>query len=338
MVICEAKLLNPLAIRFSQKHVSPEFQENGLVEAVVPKIQFFALEDGHNADLHAFPPFRPIEVIRWSPQETRIDQPVAAADTVVRYGKERWFTLDNRRLLALQMAALREWPKACVCIVIVLSELPAIRTARKFDTENEGAGVDIQSEGVVRSHWNWKVEAKAITDKLSPVPRKSQINKLLRQIRSDGKSFELPAAATESKRNGTVKFFNDEKGFGFIEPEDKSLDLFVHRHGIVANAIQAGDSVTFKIAYDYRANKYMAEDVVGGTGPPVSKGKGGGRREADEESWQSWYQSKLKQEWGIDQSWDSKDKDGWKGNSWQWHNDSHWERKDGEWHEKKWES
>jgi CspA family cold shock protein len=28
--------------------------------------------------------------------------------------------------------------------------------------------------------------------------------------------------------NGTVKWFNETKGYGFIEPEDKSQDVFVH--------------------------------------------------------------------------------------------------------------
>ena len=44
---------------------------------------------------------------------------------------------------------------------------------------------------------------------------------------------------------GTVKFFNESKNFGFIEPEDKSKDLFVHRNDIIQGPITEGDKVEF---------------------------------------------------------------------------------------------
>lgn len=45
---------------------------------------------------------------------------------------------------------------------------------------------------------------------------------------------------------GTVKFFNEEKGFGFITPEDGGKDVFVHVNGLT-DEIREGDKVTFDV-------------------------------------------------------------------------------------------
>lgn len=45
---------------------------------------------------------------------------------------------------------------------------------------------------------------------------------------------------------GTVKFFNDTKGFGFITPEHGGDDIFVHTTGLIDD-IRENDSVSYDI-------------------------------------------------------------------------------------------
>ena len=45
-------------------------------------------------------------------------------------------------------------------------------------------------------------------------------------------------------QEGTVKFFNDSKGFGFITPSESGQDIFVHNSGLIDN-INEGDKVKY---------------------------------------------------------------------------------------------
>ncbi|KAL3383150.1 hypothetical protein AABB24_002570 [Solanum stoloniferum] len=75
---------------------------------------------------------------------------------------------------------------------------------------------------------------------------------------------------------GIVKWFSDQKGFGFITPSDGSEDLFVHQSGIRSEGFRSlaeGEEVEYQIesGSDGRAK---ACDVTGPDGAPV---KGGSR-------------------------------------------------------------
>jgi CspA family cold shock protein len=54
---------------------------------------------------------------------------------------------------------------------------------------------------------------------------------------------------------GTVKFFNNEKGFGFIRPDDGSRDVFVHVSAVTSSGLGSlteGQRVSFDVEPDKR--------------------------------------------------------------------------------------
>ena len=57
---------------------------------------------------------------------------------------------------------------------------------------------------------------------------------------------------------GTVKWFNSQKGFGFIQPEDGSKDVFVHISAVERagmGSLNEGQKVSFDIQPDARGSK-----------------------------------------------------------------------------------
>ena len=63
---------------------------------------------------------------------------------------------------------------------------------------------------------------------------------------------------------GTVKFFNSAKGFGFVQPEDGSKDVFVHASALEAAGIRSlseGDKVSFVLEDDRRGRGKQAGQI-----------------------------------------------------------------------------
>ena len=63
---------------------------------------------------------------------------------------------------------------------------------------------------------------------------------------------------------GTVKWFNGQKGFGFIEPEGGGQDVFVHISAVERagmSTLNEGQKVSFDIVTDKRTGKSAADNL-----------------------------------------------------------------------------
>jgi CspA family cold shock protein len=60
---------------------------------------------------------------------------------------------------------------------------------------------------------------------------------------------------------GTVKWFNGQKGFGFIQPDDGGNDVFVHISAVERAGLAEGQKVNFELKTDKMRGKVSAENL-----------------------------------------------------------------------------
>ncbi len=63
---------------------------------------------------------------------------------------------------------------------------------------------------------------------------------------------------------GTVKWFNSAKGFGFIQPDDGSMDVFVHVSAVERAGMRSlsdGQKITYDIVQDRKSGKSSADNL-----------------------------------------------------------------------------
>ena len=67
-----------------------------------------------------------------------------------------------------------------------------------------------------------------------------------------------------SRNIGIVKWFNETKGFGFIQPKDGGKDVFVHVSAVMKSglaSLKENDTVSYEIVKDARTSKEAAENL-----------------------------------------------------------------------------
>jgi hypothetical protein len=168
MVLFEFKLISPLAVKFSQSRVRPEFQDGRLLDDSFEACQ--ATEspiEGYDCCIIA--PFPPIEIVRWRPRVHHDDGALEYNEEgSTTLGEETWYTLDNRRLVCLQRKAAEVWPKVACVPVVVLDELPKQSAARKFRSLDYGKSVRIGHRFQSEEYWLWSWVETTQQKKASP--------------------------------------------------------------------------------------------------------------------------------------------------------------------------
>lgn len=64
--------------------------------------------------------------------------------------------------------------------------------------------------------------------------------------------------------SGTVKWFSNTKGFGFIQPDDGSTDVFVHISAVERagmSALNEGQKISYEIVSDRKSGKNSADNL-----------------------------------------------------------------------------
>lgn len=178
-------VIDPLTVRFSQDRVRPTFQDSaahkdGLpVQKAVDEIICEPFGDKKNL-IFLRAPFEPVEIVKWRAKHYGEDD---QGQEDASYGDEKWFTLDNRRLYALQKKAVEIWPQRCMCeaLVVTLKEMQLRggkngKQLRKFKTPDEGASINVgyrdDEDLANRRRWDWRERVNTMGQMgANPIPR-----------------------------------------------------------------------------------------------------------------------------------------------------------------------
>jgi CspA family cold shock protein len=84
------------------------------------------------------------------------------------------------------------------------------------------------------------------------------------RVRESARRIHASLTEELSMSTGTVKWFNNQKGFGFIQPESGGTDVFVHISAVERagmSTLNEGQKLSFDVVADRRSGKSAAENL-----------------------------------------------------------------------------
>lgn len=187
--------MSPLDVLFSQNVVYPKFTDGRSVDDAVKLIRAVPWKDtgaaggleargevqgeagaGIAEEVELQVPFPNIQAVRWCPKlRDGQGKPLTDGQGGNRMGAEGLFTVDNRRLYALQRAAVTQWPKRCtVPVEVITDRLEVMKHLKKFRTRTNGLSITISEwNGVGRDNmkdfsamrvWDWRSAVSSVQE------------------------------------------------------------------------------------------------------------------------------------------------------------------------------
>lgn len=167
--------ISPLEVAFSQNVIYPRFTDGRSVDEAMSQITVSGPRScprpdgkGEEARLVLEPPFPTMEAVRWAPKlRDGQGKPLLDENGVPRHGAQGIFSVDNRRLYALQRAAVAQFPaQCCVAVHVITDKNEVMRHLKKFRTRTNGLSITISEwNGVGRDNarlfsamrvWDWR--------------------------------------------------------------------------------------------------------------------------------------------------------------------------------------